>query len=171
MDRIEELFNMDFTRQKYRGGSRTVKLNKTFTDFLKIYTEQEYQTFIDVHNITGSKQLYSLRQIYEYRIWGLTGSKLSPSQKEAKKEFIHDMSNPLHFVATSNKSDQVRIDVIQKQVHKLTELQQKQLSKIRQASKLGKLIFCLHSVLIRLENKILLGIYYAKQDKDRKSVV
>ena len=167
MDRIEVLFDMNFTRQKYRGGSRTVKLNKNFVDFLKIYTEQEYQQYIENHKITDSRQLYSLRQIYEYRIWGVTG--LSPSQKKAKEEFIHGMSDHLHYVATSNKSDQVRIDVVQKDIHKLTELQQEQLSKIREASKLGKLAFYLHSVLIRLENKILLGLFHSKPDKEEKS--
>lgn len=168
MDRIEELFTMDFTRAKYRFGARTVKLNKTFIDFIKIYTEQEYQAFIDAHNITEDKKLYALRQIYEYRIWGLTDNQLSPSQKEAKKEFIEDMKDHLHFVATSNKSDLKRIELIQKHVHELSEIQQGQLSKIREASKLGKLVHYLHSVLIRLEQKILLNMYYAKQDKEVK---
>ena len=168
INQIEDLFTMNFTRAKYRGGARTVKLNKTFIDFIKIYTEQEYQAFIDAHNITEDKQLYALRQIYEYRIWGLTDSQLSPSGKAAKKEFIEEMKDHLHFVATSNKSDLARIELIQKHVHDLSELQQDQLSKIREASKLGKLVHYLHSVLIRLEQKILLKIFFDKQDKELK---
>ena len=166
MERIEELFTMDFTRAKWRGGSRTIKLNKTFIDFIKIYTEEEYQAFIDAHNITEDKKLYALRQIYEYRIWGLTDSQLSPGQKEAKKVFIDEMKDHLHFVATSNKSDLNRIELIQKHVHNLSELQQGQLKKIREATKLGKLVHYLHSVLIRLEQKILLQLYFDKQDKE-----
>jgi hypothetical protein len=166
MNRIEELFSMDFTRAKYHGGSRTIKLNKTFIDFLKIYTEEEYQAFINTHNITEDDKLYALRQVYEYRIWGLTDSQLSPSQRAAKKVFIDDMKDHLHYVATSNKSDLKRIELIQKHSQKLSELQQGQLQKIKEALKLGKLFRYLHKVLIRLEQKILLQLYFDKQDKE-----
>ncbi len=168
MNQIEDLFTMNFTRAKYRYGARTVKLNKTFIDFIKIYTEQEYQAFIDAHNITEDKQLYALRQVYEYRIWGVTDSQLNPSQKIAKKEFIYDMSDHLHFVATADKSDLNRIKLVQKHVNTLSELQQGQLVKIREASKLGKLVFYLHSVLIRLENKVLLKEYHDNKEKESK---
>ncbi len=164
-NQIKVLFNMEFTRQKYRGGARSVRLNKTFIDFIKIYTEEEYDAFITAHNIQDSERLYALRQVYDYRIWGLTDSQLSRTEKEAKRIYIEDMKDHLHFVATSNKSDLARIETINKYSKHLSEMQTKQLSKIREASKLGKLVHYLHKVLIRLEQKVLLIKYHAEKDK------
>lgn len=163
---IKELFTMDFTRQKYRGGARTIKLNKTFIDFMKVYSEDDYTAFIEAHNIQDSDMLYALRQIYLYRVWGLADSQLSKDQKEAKKQFIEDNKDHLHFVATSNKSDLARIDYINKHSKHLSEMQTNQLSKIREASKLGKLVHYLHSVLIRLEQKISAVLFHKNKDND-----
>ena len=163
---IKELFNMDFTRQKYRGGARTIKLNKTFIDFMKVYSEEDYTAFIEAHNIQDSDMLYALRQIYMYRVWGLADSQLSKDQKESKKQFIDDNKDHLHFVATSNKSDLARIEYINKHAKYLTEMQNSQLGKIREASKLGKLVHYLHSVLIRLEQKISAALFSKSKEND-----
>lgn len=168
---IKELFNMDFTRQKYRGGARTIKLNKTFIDFMKVYSEDDYTAFIEAHNIQDSDMLYALRQIYMYRVWGLADSQLSKDQKESKKQFIDDNKDHLHFVATSNKSDLARIEYINKHAKYLTEMQNSQLGKIREASKLGKLVHYLHSVLIRLEQKISATLFHKIKENDTSDKV
>jgi len=168
---IKDLFNMNFTRQKYRGGARTIKLNKTFIDFMKIYSEEDYTAFIEAHNIQDSEMLYALRQIYTYRIWGLSSSQLSKDQKESMKQFIIDNRDYLHAAATSNKSNLARIEYINKHAKYLTEMQNNQLSKIREASKLGKLVHYLHSVLIRLEQKISAVLFNKNKDTDTSNII
>ncbi|MBN2605276.1 MAG: hypothetical protein JXR62_05545 [Bacilli bacterium] len=160
LTQIKDLFNLEFTRQKYQGGARTIQLNKQFIDFLKIYSEEDYQAYIQEHNITDDKLLYALRQIYLYRIWEVADSQLKPEQRQSKQDFIDEMRNHHHHVATANKSVDARLMNVEKGSKYLTELETNQLTKVRQASTLGKLAHYMFKVLIKLEQKISAIIYH-----------
>lgn len=162
---IRDLFSMEFTRQKYQGGARTINLNKQLIDFLKIYNETDYAAYIETHNIKDPKLLYSLRQIYEYKIWEVVDSKLTTDQQNDKLEFIDQMRNYHHHVATSSVSNDARIKKVQDSIKYLTEMEIKQLKNVRDASKLGKLAHYLFSVLIKLEQKISGIIFNQKKNK------
>ncbi len=154
MNRIRDLFDLEFIRQGNRGGSRRIKLNKAFIEFLKVFTEDDYTEYVETYNITDSKELYALRQIYKYRLFSLTDNQLSDEQKLAKQEYLEYQRNFFHYVATSDKSTYKRIDFLDQHQDKLTSIEKKQLERIKKESKLGKLVHYLHKVLIKIENHI-----------------
>lgn len=162
---IRDLFSMEFTRQKYQGGARTINLNKQLIDFLKIYNETDYAAYIETHEIKDPKLLYSLRQIYEYKIWEVADSQLTLHERNDKLEFIDQMRNYHHHVATSSVSNDARIKKVQNGIKYLTEMEIKQLQNVREASKLGKLAHYLFSTLIKLEQKISGIIFNQKKNK------
>lgn len=168
LTQLKELFNLEFTRQKWRGGARTITLNKQFIEFLKIYSEQDYSDYIEAHNITDGKLLYALRQVYNYRIWEVADSQLKPSTRQEKQDFIDKMRNHHHRVYTIDRKNDTRIRNIQKGSKYLTELELAQLDRVREESKLGKLVHYVFTVLIKLEQKIS-AIVYHKEKKNKES--
>lgn len=164
---MKEIFGLEFTRQKWRGGARTITLNKQFIDFFKIYSEQKYSDYIETHHITDGKLLYALRQVYNYRIWEVVDSMLEDDEtRKEKRVFIEIMRNYLHRVPTSDKKNDSRIDTIQKGSKHLSEVEFQQLVKVREANKLGKLVHYLFTVLIKLEQKISGILYHEKQKNE-----
>jgi len=152
--KLRDLFNLKFTRQKSRGGARTITLNKQVIDFMKVYSEDALTEYIDKYEIKDTNMIYILEQIYKYRIWEVTDSQLSFDEKMDKAGFIYDNQNYYHYVATSNKRNSARIQVIEKHQDKLSEVQQSQLKRIKEESSKGRLVHYLFTLLIKLEQKI-----------------
>ena len=50
---LRDIFDLDYTRQSFKGGARTIKINKNMIEFMKIYSDQELYEFINKHkNLT-----------------------------------------------------------------------------------------------------------------------
>lgn len=154
MNQIKDLFSLDFERHGNRGGARRIKLNKAFIEFMKVFSEDDFTAYVDQYGITDSKDLYALNQIYKHRLFSTTDSQLTKEQQESKQEYLNDQRNFLHYVATSNKSTFKRIEFLDQHQDKLTEMEKRQYQRIKEESKLGKLIHYLFNVLIKIENHI-----------------
>jgi hypothetical protein len=154
LNSLKELFNLEFDRKGNHHGARTIRINKNMIDFLKIYSEVELQEYMMKHNLM--EHGYTLRRLFERRIWEAPDSQLTKEQIAAKKEFVSDpeIQNYHHEVYTSNKSDYARIDFVNKHDNKLNDVEFNQLRRIKAERAEGKLSYYLYKVLIKLEQKI-----------------
>jgi hypothetical protein len=156
---LKELFNLEYSREGNSHGARTIRINKRIIDFLKIYSEEDFQAFLMLHNLMDHE--YILRRLYERRIWEVTDSQLSKDEQKAKKDFMNqeDIRNYHSYVFTSNRSQASRIDYIEKSIKYLSEIERRQLDRIKSdqaeaCKEERKLSWYFHQVLIKLEQKI-----------------
>lgn len=164
-EQLKTLFNLEYTRAKYRGGARTISLSLQLIDFMKSYTDEDFNDYIDRYNINES-DIYALKQVHEYIMWNPTSSQLSLRQQNEKKEFMYDHNDYYHYVATSNMQPEARIKLINKHQDKLNEVQRNQLKAINEEMSPGKkLRIYLHRVLVKLEQKITSLLFHEKDDQ------
>ena len=154
LNQVKELFGLEFKREKYRGGARNITINNQLIDFLNGYTEDQLTIFIEKYNLTDSKLITALQQVFKYRVWAIKDTQLNNEIKQAKKSFLLRFRNYLHAVTTSNKSVQARINYIVSNKHLLTERQLLQLESIIEMNNQGRLPHYWFSTLIRLEQKV-----------------
>ncbi|MHA1690107.1 MAG: hypothetical protein ACTSU7_00585 [Candidatus Heimdallarchaeaceae archaeon] len=151
---LKDLFGLEFKRRNQTGGARVITINKRMIDFLKIYSEEDFQAFIMMNDMYDHE--YILRRLYERRIWEVPDSQLNRVEQTSKKDFLDDpeVKNYHHYTYSSNKSDHKRIESIDKGINKLSSMELDQLDKIKEGIKTGKLEYYLHKVLIKLEQRV-----------------
>ncbi len=166
--KLKEIFNIDYIREGNTHGARTIRINKRIIDFLKVYSEEEFQSYIMLHNLEEHE--YILRRLYERRIWQVSDSQLTKEQQKAKQEFMdqEEIKNYHSYIYTSNRSHDKRIEYIEKSRKYLNDIEKNQLERINDERKSAKkLSWYLHQVLLKLEQKI--SGLLRRHDKEPKS--
>lgn len=153
LNQLKELFDLEFERTT-TYGARSITINKHLIDFLNIYTDEDLEQFITNREITSNELIYAIKHLYKYRVWGITDSKLSIGQKEKKNDYLDRFRNYIHRVVSSNRSSHVRVKFLQENIHLLSEKETKQLNRITEELKSGKLAFYWQMLLVRLEQRI-----------------
>lgn len=153
LNQLKSLFDLNF-EQKSRFGARYITSSEKFIKFLSIFTEEELEAYIDAQNIKSNDLIYAIYHLFRYRVWTVTDSKLSITQKERKIKHQERMRDYYHLVVSSNRSDFVRIELIEANLELLTQREKQQLDSIKEARKCGKLSFYWNKILIKLEQKI-----------------
>jgi len=152
---LKDIFGLKYTRQHFKGGARTITINRTLIDFMGIFSDAELYSFIERNKI-NSKQYRALQQMYRYRVFGVkpSSNQLKPSQEKARKEFVRRNNDFYHHVSTSNQNDYTRIDFIKSHSDKLSNLKKAQLDRITEEKKKGKLSSYFFRLLVRIEQFI-----------------
>lgn len=152
---LKNIFGLKYTRQHFKGGARTITINRTLIDFMGIFSDAELFSFIERNKI-DPKQYRALQQMYRYRVFGIkpSSNQLKPSQEKARREFVRRNNDFYHHVSTSNQNDYTRIDFIKNHSDKLSSLKKSQLKRITEEKKHGKLSSYFFRLLVRLEQFI-----------------
>lgn len=154
LNSLKEIFNLEFDRHGNFHGARTIRINKNIIDFLKVYSEEDLQAYIEYYNL--HEHAYTVRRLYERKIWEVPDSQLSRKQQKEKVEFMKDpdIHNYHHETYTKHKGDNVRIKLVETNYNKLSSVEKAQIDRIKTEKRTGKLSYYLHKVLIKLEQKI-----------------
>lgn len=169
---LQDLFDLEFVRHNNSHGARTIKINKRIIEFLKVYSEEEFQLYMMKYDLLSKESI--LRRLYERRIWETPDSQIDSREEiKAKQVFMDqkEIKNYHHYTYTSNRDDQKRISYIEKAKNHLSEIEANQLNKIKEAKENGsKLEYYLHKVLLNLEQKISYILNYVHKQKTIQEV-
>lgn len=169
MDQIEDIFQLDISHDKGRGRSRTVKITKTFIDFMKVFSESQLEDYIITNNIDHVHR-FALVQVYRYLGWGISPGQLSPELKAQRKSYMSDpdRKNFLHYAFTSKWKSETRIQFLVDHQEKLSESQQKQLHNLQEAHVPGeRLHIYWFRLLIKLQQIVTWIIEKAKKTEPK----
>ena len=168
MNTLKEIFGLEYTRIHEQGGARIVNINERVIEFLKIYSYNELFDYINKYDLRDSKNSKALQQLYKYRIWGVKSKYLRPSQQEHRSEFLKKSNDFFHQVATNNMSDEARIQLVRENKDKISEFNTKQLDRIIQEKKKGKLHKYCFTLLVKLYQKVTRAIANALRLKKQQ---
>jgi|GEM_PF-7054492 len=152
---LERIFGLETYFEPGKGEARKVKLNRAFVEFFKVFNEDDYLDYIDEYKISDSKDLYTLRQVYEHRLFALKDKYLNKQQQASKQEFLEERRDYYHLVATSFVSVNKRIQNIKEYQDKISKREQSQFERIQEERKEGKLAFYFYMLLVKIENHVL----------------
>ena len=153
LNQLKALFDLSFERKSH-FGARYITNNEKMVKFLTMFTESELEDYIETQKLKSKDLIYAIYHLFRYRVWTVSDSKLSPSQKQKKQAHQERYRDYYHQVYSSNRSDFVRIELIEEHQELLNEKELGQLANIKEARKQGKLSFYWNKILIRLEQKI-----------------
>lgn len=165
---LERIFDIKVSRAHEQFGANTFTLSHRVNEFLHIFTNEKLQQFIDKYEIDPLDQ-YSLRQIYNYRVVRPTDNNLTPEEQKEFKSFIKASKhrNFLHYCAQNNKSYAARIEEIEAHIELLSDLQLRQLQRIKQmlAEGVTKLQNYFHWTVIRIQQFVSMMLLKNKSNK------
>jgi hypothetical protein len=171
INKLKKIFNLTVQRRKERGGAREIIINDRVIEFLKVYSMEQLNTYIEKYNLDSAEEFRAIQQLYRYRVWGVKENQLEDHEVAAKKSFLKKMKDFIHRVITNNRSEQARINFIVNHRDLLSELNNGQLDRIIDEIQDGPLSIYWLKILIKLEQKITLTLRKDKkrQDKDAES--
>ena len=158
MKTLQTIFDLDFTRMHEQGGARIVRINHRVIEFLKIYSYDELYLFIEQYNLGEKKVSKAMQQLFRYRAWGVKPKWLKPSQQESRNQFIKKMKDFFHVASTNHRSNISRIDLIQSNKDKISCFNHKQLDRIIEENRKGKLSHYWFNLLVKLYQKVTMAI-------------
>lgn len=153
MNTLQQIFDLKYERLHEIHGARKVTITNRVIQFLKIFTLQEFYSYIEKYQIE-SKYMKAMGQLYDYRAWGVKPRWLSPQQRQARTRYINDHQDFFHQVHTNNVSDQQRINTVNSNRDQISEYNNKQLDRIIEEKQKGRLSSYWFKLLIRLEQLV-----------------
>ena len=154
MNSLKDIFGLEYRRIHEQGGARIVKINERVIEFLKIYSYDEFFDYINKYDL-GEKKIYkAIQQLYRYRAWGVKSKYLRPSQQKSRTTFMEKQKDFFHIASTNNMKDDTRIELVNGNKDKISKFNTKQLDRIIEEKKKGKLSHYWFTLLVKLYQKV-----------------
>jgi hypothetical protein len=171
INKLRSIFGLTVTRRKERGGAREIIINERVIEFLKVYSLEDLNNYIEKYDLDSINEYKAIQQLYRYRVWGVKDTQLEDHEQHAKRSFLQSMKNFIHRVITNNRSEQARINLVVQHRELLSELNNSQIDRIISEITDGPLSVYWLTILIKLEQKVTLALRKDKnrQDKDAES--